>query len=256
MISSDEPQQTWIGERGRIGVVVPATNIAVEYDCQRLAFPGVSWHFGRFSTPLTDLSSDDSFVAFLEGIRQTIPKAVADLLSAEVSHVMMGMSAETFWGGVSGNKEFIDRVQDQIGDLGLTTGANAMIDALSALKATRIAVLTPYQPIGDAQVRNFFDGFGIEVVRLKGLRCGSATSIAHTPPSRFISAVARELDGSDIDAIIQVGTNLSTQDFFPTLEALLGKPCIPINVATAWSALRSIGVKDRLFGRGRLMEEF
>lgn len=251
-----EPQQNWIGMRGRIGVVIPSTNIAVEYDCQRLSIPGVSWHFGRFGVSLPNLSSDNAFLAFLEAIRETIPDAVNDLVGAEMTHIMMGMSAETFWGGIEGNRQFLERIQSMIGDLGLTTGANAMIEALAAFGAKRIAVLTPYQPIGDVQVREFFGENGIDVVRLKGLRCQSATSIAHTPPSRFLEAVVRELDGDDVDAIIQVGTNLSTQDFFPALEPLLGKPCIPINTATAWSALRSIGIQDRVYGRGRLMEEF
>lgn len=251
-----EPQEPWIGLRGRIGVVIPSTNIAVEYDCSRFRVPGVTWHFGRFVTPTTDLSSDDSFVAFLEGIRATIPRAVDALLSAEVSHMMMGMSAETFWGGVAGNEEFIARLRDRIGDIGLTTGANAMVAALAAFGARRIAVMSPYQPIGDTQVQRFFEGSGFQVVRQKGLRCGTATSIAHTPRHDFLRAVVDELEGDDVDAIVQVGTNLTTAEFFPTLEQMLGKPCIPINVATAWHALRGVGVTDRLGGFGRLLEEF
>ncbi|MBT0957228.1 Asp/Glu racemase [Alphaproteobacteria bacterium KMM 3653] len=256
MTVSEEPQEPWIGPRGRIGVVIPSTNIAVEYDCQRLITPGVTWHFGRFFTPSTDLSSDNSFLSFLEGIRNTIPQSVEALMSAEISHLMMGMSAETFWGGVEGNEEFMSRVQEQIGDIGLTTGATAMVEALSALKAKKIAVLSPYQPVGDGQVQDFFEGSGFEVVRQVGLRCGSATSIAHTPRQRVLDVVAKQLDGDDIDAIVQVGTNLTTADFFPTLELMLGKPCIPINIATAWSALRAIGVQDRMPGLGRLVEEF
>lgn len=251
-----ELQEPWIGTRARIGVVIPSTNISVEYDCQRVQLPGVSWHFGRFFTPSTDLTSDNAFVQFLEGIRTTIPLAVRDLMTAEVSHIMMGMSAETFWGGVAGNAEFLDRIQQQIGALKLTTGANAMADALNKFNVKRIAVMTPYQPIGDVQVREFFGESGFEVVRVKGLRCGSATSIAHTPRHLFLRAAIDELEGDDVDAIIQVGTNLSTVDFFPTLEQMLGKPCIPINIATVWHALRSSGVQDRLSGRGRLFEEF
>ena len=29
-------QEPWIGARGRIGVIIPSTNIGVEYDCQRI----------------------------------------------------------------------------------------------------------------------------------------------------------------------------------------------------------------------------
>lgn len=251
-----EPQEPWIGTRARVGVVIPSTNIAVEYDLSRLSIPGVTWHIGRFFTPKVDLSSDDAFLTFLGGIRQTIPQAVDALMSAKVTHVMMGMSAETFWGGVEGNEEFLARVQEQIGNIGLTTGANASVDALNKFGAKRIAVLSPYQPIGDEQVRDFFEGSGFTVVRQFGLKSQSATSIAETPRADFIRVAVEQLNGDDVDAIVQVGTNLSTSDFFPTLEHLLGKPCISINVATAWSALRASGINDKVLGRGRLLEEF
>ena len=31
-------EERWIGERARIGIAIPSTNIAVEYDCQRRSF--------------------------------------------------------------------------------------------------------------------------------------------------------------------------------------------------------------------------
>ena len=54
---------------------------------------------------------------------------------------------------------------------------------------------------------------------------------------------------------IQVGTNLSTATTFPVIEKWLGKPALPINIATAWHALRSCGVLDQYDHLGRLFEE-
>ncbi len=68
--------------------------------------------------------------------------------------------------------------------------------------------------------------------------------------------VLNELDGDDVDAIIQVGTNLSALPLFPALEKQLRKPVLPINVALIWHALRAIGVDDKFYGKGRLLEEF
>ena len=62
-------------------------------------------------------------------------------------------------------------------------------------------------------------------------------------------------DGDDVDAIIQVGTNLSTAAFFPVVEKWLAKPVLTINVATAWHALRSCGIRDQYDHLGRLFEE-
>ena len=126
-VTLTKPQEPWIGSRGRIGVIIPSTNIGVEYDCQRFLPDGVTWHFARFFVEQIDLSSDNMFLAFIDAIRETIPHAMRDIMTAEPSYIMMGMSAETFWGGLEGNVEFTKRLREQTGpDIGITTGANAV----------------------------------------------------------------------------------------------------------------------------------
>lgn len=252
--------QNYIGHRAKIGVIIPSTNTAVEYDLQKLAaagLRGVTWHPGRFYVEHQDLSDDDNFLHFLDLIRQTIPLSVRDVMTCNPTHVMMGMSAETFWGGIEGNEAFIQRVQDQIGDLGLTMGANAVLEALDKLgDIKKISVLTPYQPVGDENVVKFFTESGYDIGEVYGLRCENTTdAIAGTPFSDVFEAV-QKIDGPDVDAIVQVGTNLSTADVFPTIEKMLEKPVLPINLATSWQALRSSGVDDQFDGMGRLFEEF
>ncbi len=66
----------------------------------------------------------------------------------------------------------------------------------------------------------------------------------------------RKLDGDDVDALVQVGTNLSMTRLAAAAELWLGKPVIAINTATYWHALRANGIKDRVAGFGRLLEEF
>ena len=250
-------QEPWIGARGRIGVIIPSTNIGVEYDCQRILPPGITWHFARFFVSQPDLSSDNMFLAFIDAIRETIPHAMRDIMTCEPSYIMMGMSAETFWGGLEGNAEFEARLRDIVGpDIGVTSGAAALTAALDAFGAKTVAAITPYQSVGDVQVQRFLEESGYNVTKVVGLKCDTATSIAHTPPHEVIDTILRQLDGQDVDAIVQAGTNLSGIDIFPTLEKQLGKPVIPINVATIWHALRAQGVDDKIYGRGWLMERY
>jgi maleate isomerase len=252
-----KPQEPWVGSRARIGVIIPSTNIGVEYDCQRLIPEGVTWHFARFFIEQTNLSSDDMFLSFLDAIRHTIPDAMRDIMTCEPSYIMMGMSAETFWGGLEGNAEFTQRLREQIGpDMGLTTGANALDASLKAFGAKRVAAMTPYQSVGDEQVRRFLEETGYEVSKVIGLKCDTATSIAHTPPADVIDLVLNQLDDDSVDAIVQAGTNLSAINLFPTLEKQLGKPVIPINVATIWHAFRANGIEDKFMGKGWLFERF
>ncbi len=257
---TDGHLDNYIGHRAKIGVIIPSTNTSVEYDCQRVIPRGVTWHSSRFMIEHTDLSDDDNFIKFLELLRQTIGASIEALMTCKPDHVMMGMSAETFWGGIEGNDGFVDRIQEMVGhETGLTTGANAVIAALEALgvpgKADKnIAVLTPYQPIGDKNLRLFFEDSGYNFKHVVGFRCENTTDAIAPIPDHHMDVV-KQVDGDDIDAIIQVGTNLSTSTTFPVIEKWLGKPVLPINIATVWHALRSCGVNDQYDHLGRLFEE-
>jgi maleate isomerase len=85
--------------------------------------------------------------------------------------------------------------------------------------------------------------------------CPSWLAIAELTPATLRDTM-RQLDGDDVDAIIQVGTNVSNIRLAAAAELWLGKPVIAINTATYWHALRSCGVTDRQPGFGRLLSEF
>lgn len=253
-----------IARRAQIGVLIPSTNTGVEYDLQKFALDGVTWHPSRFWIEIKNWAEEESktgegidnvFERFLETMRGELPGSIESVLSAKINHLMLGMSAETFWGGMDGNIAFEKEIQDQIGDMGMTTGAGATRDALNNFGVKTLSVITPYPPVGDDNVRRFFNEIGFEVKHICGLNRPSATAIAETPIKDVIDAV-KQVDGDDVDAIIQCGTNLSTVDLFPTLEHWLEKPLIPINVATVWHALRACGINDKIQGKGRLLEEF
>ena len=75
------------------------------------------------------------------------------------------------------------------------------------------------------------------------------------PPER-LTDVLWELDGPDVDALVQVGTNLSMVQLAAGTEKRLGKPVIAINTATYWHALRANGIDDKVKGLGQLLEVF
>ena len=66
----------------------------------------------------------------------------------------------------------------------------------------------------------------------------------------------RDIDGDDVDAILQVGTNLAGGAVAAEAERWLGKPVLAMNVVTYWDALRRCGIKDHVLGYGRVLEEF
>lgn len=242
------------GYRAKIGVIVPSTNTVVEHDVNALDLPGITFHAGRMYIADPNMSGDAGFTALLGQIRASIATAVRDVMTCQPDHLMMGMSAETFWGGVAGNAAFEERIRDQSG-LQVTTGASSVRRALEVFGVRRVAFLTPYQPVADAEVARFLTEAGFEVVRFTGLRCPTATAIASVPPEQLRDVVAT-LDGADVEAIVQVGTNLSMVSLADQLEAELGKPVIAINAAVAWNTLRTLGFDDQVTGHGTLLREY
>lgn len=242
------------GYRAKFAAICPSTNTVVEHDFAMMGPPGVTFHTGRMYIDDPRLASDEQFEALLGQIRESIAVAIRDALTCEPDYMVMGMSAETFWGGVRGNADFEDRVRTLSGGRGVSTGASACRAGLEALGARRIAVLSPYQPIADENVTRFFAEAGFDVVRFHGLRCPTATSIAAVTEPELVE-VLRALDGPDVDAIVQVGTNLSMVRLADEAERWLGTPVLAINAVTLWHALRASGFDDRMRGFGPLLRE-
>jgi len=243
-----------VGYRKKFAVIVPSTNTVVEADFNRLAPPGVTFHTGRMYIERPVMDSDAAFEAVMEQIRESIRVAIRDVMTCKPDYMVMGMSSATFWDGVEGNARFIERVRAQAG-LDVSTGASACRAALERLGVKRLAVLSPYQPVADKMVTRYFEEAGFRVVRFKGLRCPTATSIAEVAEDALRPILRDELNGPDVEAIVQVGTNLSMVRLADAAERWLGKPVLAINAVTLWHALRANGIDDRLSGAGSLLRE-
>jgi maleate isomerase len=92
------------------------------------------------------------------------------------------------------------------------------------------------------------------VVRLRGLRCPGPVAIAHVTERELRDAMI-EVNGPDVDAIVQVGTNLAMARLAGIAEFWFDKPVIAINTATYWWALRDNGIEDKIQGFGSLLLE-
>jgi maleate isomerase len=242
-----------LGWRRKFGVIAPSTNTIVEPDFYRMTVPGVTAHFSRIHIRNQVMDSDDGMQRLLEQIRAEIGSACERVMTAEPDYMVMGMSAETFWDGVEGNRRFKKQITDITG-LEVATGAEACERALQLFGARRIGVVTPYQPIGDDNVVKFFGELGFDVVAIKGLKCPTAVSIAHVTEDELRDAILEVQPEADV--VVQCGTNLSMVQLADEAERWLHKPVIAINAATWWMALRDNGIEDKVFGAGRLLREF
>lgn len=244
-----------LGWRRKFGVLGPSTNTVVQPDFDMMRPVGVTAHYSRIFTPNADAVSNETFRAGAEVIAGNTLDAVRSVMTCKPDYLVMGMSAVTFFDGAAGADRFIASVEAESG-VRISVGSHACAAALAAYGGVkRLAILSPYWPSMNTEVARYFGDMGFSVVRDRALQCPSWTAIAEVTPAT-LRDVLRALDGDDVDAIVQVGTNLSMVRLAAAAELWLGKPVIAINTATWWHALRANGIADRMEGFGRLLADF
>ena len=241
-----------LGWRMKFGVVAPSTNTAVQPELDAMRLRGVTNHFSRIHIPNDPLRGDADFETLIDRVRGELLAAVDRVMTCEPDHLIMGMSSETFWDGLEGSEKLRERIEAHAG-IAVTMGSEASRRALERYgDIKRIGVVTPYMPVADQQVRRFFTDCGFEVVRLVGLKCASPVLIAHVGERELCDAVLA-VNGPDVEAIVQVGTNLAMAELAAAAELWIDKPVLAINTATYWWALRRNGITDPIDGFGPLL---
>ncbi len=244
------------GWRAKFGVLGPSTNTIVQPDFDDMRPPGVTNHYSRIFTPNSQAISNETFLAGTTKISEGVIDAVKSVMTCSPDYLVMGMSAITFYDGIEGADAFRKKVEDEAG-IKISIGSHSTSAALNAYSnVKKISFISPYYPVANAEVKRYFEECGFEVVRDICLQCPSWTAIAEVPEDRLRTLIMEELNGDDVDAIVQVGTNLSMVKLAAEAETWLGKPVIAINTATYWHALRANGIDDKINGFGRLLAEF
>jgi maleate cis-trans isomerase len=135
------------------------------------------------------------------------------------------------------------------------TSATAITRAIKALKAKRIALVSPYSvPVNEAAKRLFEGGSGCEVVAVEGFAATDSYAIGALGPENARDAFAR-INRPEIDAFIVPGGNFPTMAHVAGWEAEFKKPVVTTNQALIWAMLRQFGAKEGLKGLGLLLAE-
>jgi maleate isomerase len=243
-----------LGFRLKFGIVSPATNTIVqpEYDAMRPR--GITNQMSRVLIPDTPVGTEQEFASMMSSVRSSIEAAIDSAVACSPAAIIMAMSAETFWEGTLDVAGVHSHLESRAGTR-IILGAQACQAAIQRYGGIRrIALITPYMPSGDAQVRRTFTDSGFEVVNLLGLKSNSPLLMAHESPERLRRAV-REVDDSSVELILQVGTNLAFAKVAGEAEQWLGKPVLAVNACTYWHALRTCGIEDKIEGFGSILLE-
>ena len=202
-----------LGWRKKFGVLGPSTNTVVQPDFDDLRVTGVTNHYGRIIVQDANALSDETFMAGTLKIDEATHEAVRGVMTCVPDFLILGMSAVTFYGGAAGSAKWTKAVEDVAG-VGVCTGAASLIAAFRAYGGIkRIALLSPYYPVAKQRSSEVYERlWNRGSARLTPTFAQAGRAIAHVSTRQLREALVR-LDGDDVDAIVQVGTNLSMMRF-------------------------------------------
>lgn len=236
------------GWRARIGLIIPSTNTINEAEFWKAAPEGVTVHTARAT------STGNFSEAYFTRLREAAQRAADDLATAEVDVIAYGCTSGSI---ICPLEELVAELSARSGIRVIAT-AGAVVAALRAVGARRVAVATPYVDFINQAEEEFLQRHGFEVTSLHGLRLGETQeerrAIGRVPPEH-VYRMARLVDRPEADAIFISCTNLATFGMIARIEADLGKPVITSNQACLWNCLRLAGVPDSIQGYGRLLSD-
>ena len=234
-----------LGQRAVFSVVLPATNSIVEPDMAAMCPLGVSNQTFRFPFPARPDNLDD----LMDLMRPTVELA----LDCQPDRIVVGYTTEFLPDGITAASRLRAFVEDTVGRP-TTMASDAVPEALKSMGTRRIGIVTPYQPTVNHNVEAYFTALDFSVGDVVGIYNPhkGLVDTARISASNVHEAFKR-VDAADVEALVQVGTNLACAGFAAEVEECHGKPVVPVNTATYWMALRSHGIADRLDGHGALL---
>lgn len=234
------------GSRARIGLILPLDNAVMEPELYGLALPGISYHTIRLDT--VD--------------RAEMPRAgvrlAAGFLELGADAVAYCCAETSFLQGTEGNAWIAGEITRGTG-LPATTAMSAMVAAVRALGALRIALVTPYTAERERAMIDFWGRMGVEVVSARSRDFNEGVGDArewyqtNLQPPATSYRMARAADHPRADALVISATNFRTFEIVDSLEQDAGKPVVTSNQAILWQTLGLLGAARPERGLGRLM---
>ena len=227
------------------GVLIPSTNTTGEIEYSRLLPESWQAHYARVATSSVNKTPfsppKDEDVEYQAKLLGTARVEIIFLLQTSAS-----LFADDYCADVSRRIEAASGVP-------AFTSAMAIGEAMGALGAKRIAIVSPYSEPVNASAKRYYEGkYGLEVVALEGFAATDSYAIGQLGPENAREAFAR-IDRPDIEAFVVPGGNFPTIANIPEWERQFKKPVVTTNQAAFWAVLQRLGRGERCPGLGRLL---
>jgi maleate isomerase len=219
----------------RLGVLLPPTNAACEAEFPYYMPETCAVHFNRLSRPGTQLSHES-----LLGMIGSVERAARDMADLRPAVMLYACMTGTFLAGHARHADMAERIRCATGIPGITT-ATAVLEALHALRAKRVFMVSPYPAHINEQEVEFLAYHGIRVTRWDSfLHEDSLQNVRKTSAETADLVLRNKGRLEQAEAVFISCTNLKSLDQLARLEAELDVPVVSSNSATLWLGLRRI----------------
>ena len=235
------------GWRARIGHVAPSRGDTLVYEFYKMLPEG----FMMLNTTGTVRQLVDSdFEAQLGRMEE----AVADLVDNNCDSIIFSGSPLFTRLPFGTDRELGKKLSDKFG-VPVAAGLTAEIEALKAMKCTKLVVGTPYEEEINQRLKRHLEQSGFEVLQIAGYGVRKNSQLTDLPVHASYK-IAKRLYAKDrsADGVFVPCPRWPTITDVALLEGEIGKPVITSSLACIWYALKLIDVKESVPGFGRLME--
>ena len=229
----------------KLGVLIPSSNVTMEYEMPMMAPPGVSFHFSRI--PQTE-DTEEQLAAMID----YIPEKSVLLAHAKVDAIAFGCTSGSFVKGIGYDKKVIEAIENSTRIIATTT-STAVVESLKIMGLKRLSVGAPYPDSIMDKLKDFLEKNGVEVVKIKGLNM--FWGVGDLPLDATYN-LSREIDAPDADGIFISCTDFKTVGILDILESDFGEKVISSNQATMWKLLRLSGMKTPVCSFGSLLRDY
>ena len=227
----------------RIGLLLPSSNTTMEPEFYSIAPSGVSIHTARMM--LHDVTPES-----LESMAGDAFDAAELLSTAGVDVMVYGCTSGSLVKGIEWEENLVKELQKASGIPTVTT-AGAVVEALKAVRATKVTVVTPYIDELNKLEKSFLEAHGFRVASIKGLGLTDNQMIGKVS-SDEIRGLIDPTPGTD--CLFISCTNLPVTSMIQDLESQYDVPVVTSNQASMWSALSSMS-QGNVEGYGTLLKD-
>jgi maleate isomerase len=238
----------------RVGLVVPSSNVTVETELPALLRRHPSADFSFHSTRMRMHTVSAAQLAAMNAQRE---RCVMEIADASPDVILYACLVALMVGGPGEHGRVESAVAEQLATGGspalVRSSAGALVEALHAIGAERIAIVTPYlRPLAE-QVVSYLESEGFKVGDWRALEVADNADVACIPGDRVMEA-ARSLDLTDVDAlVISACVQMPSLNLVEAAEQEFGIPVLSAATAGAYSVLRSLDLPVALPGAGALL---